>query len=279
MRTFLATLLAVAACLVLPAALVAAWLGTVVDDTDRYVEVVGPLATDTQVVDAVEETLTARTLRTVEENLPLDAGSVDLRPVVAQGVGAIVTSRAFPPAWEAANREAHQQLLAQLRGTDATDNVVIDLGPVATSVADEVEDSLPVSLDLPEVRAPITVLQGARVEQARAAYDVLDAARVVAPAAWLGLVVLALLVARRRGGTLVLLGIGSLLTLGLLLVMTTFARDRLVGEASATDADLTGAVWDGVTASLDLLVYVSAGLAVVLVVVRAVTSFATRRRA
>lgn len=280
MRTFLATLLALAACLVLPVALVAGWLGTVVDDSDRYVGTVGPLATDSSVVDAVSQTVAQRTLRAVEERVPLSAGGAgDLEPYVERGVRAVVTSPEFRPAWEAANREAHRQLLDQLRGTGPTDNIVVDLGPVATSVADEVEGSLPIALDLPSVDAPVTVLQGERVQQARTAYDTLDSARLLAPAAWVGLVALSLLAARRRSGTLVLLGVGSAATLGLLLLVLTFARDRVVSETSDLNADLTGAVWDGVTRSLDTLTYVGLGAAAVAVVVGLVGGSVARRRA
>ncbi|GAB3994682.1 hypothetical protein [Nocardioides marmoraquaticus] len=279
MRTFFASLLALVACLVLPVAVVAAWLGTVVDDTDRYVETVGPLATDAQVVDALEQTLTDRTLSTVEQNLPLDAGSADLRPAIAAGVRTVVTNPEFRPAWEAANADAHRQLLAQLRGGGRDGDVVLDLGSVVDSVLREVSGSLPIQVSAPEVSVPVTVLQGDQVQQARSAYDVLDTARVWAPAAWLVLVALALLLSTRRGGTLALVGVTSAVTLGVTLLLLGFARDRVVGAVAAADRPLSGAVWDGVTASLDLLVLVGLGLAALLVVLGLAVSFASRRRA
>lgn len=281
MRRLLATLLALLACLVLPLAVLAAWLGTVVDDTDRYVETVGPLATDAAVVEAVESSLVQRTMTTLDDTVPLDAQTrSELQPVVATGVRAVVESEQFRPAWEAANADAHRQLLAQLRasGSGAGDDVVLDFGSVLASVVDEVGGSLPVTLPTPDVAVPLTVLSGEQVVRARAAYDALDALRVLAPLAWVVLVVLALLVSPRRPRTLAVLGVGSLVTLGLLLLGLARARDRVVAQVAAADRALSAVVWDEVTRSLDLVVYAGLAVAVVLVAVGALGGAVRGRR-
>lgn len=269
MRATVAWLAALAACVVLPLAMVAVWLVAVVDDTDRYVRTVSPLAEDPRVLAAVERSLTQRVVAEVEARGGAVGGLVAgrLEDRVADGVRLVVRSPQFRPAWDAANAAAHEELVAGLRpGADAPD-VSLDLGRVLDAVVEEVGDSLPVAVSPPQVEAPVTVLEGQQVTRARAAYQGLTAAGVVLPVAWVVLVALALLVAKRRGRVLALLGAGSAATLLLMLLALERVRDRAVAAVPGSDRALSAAVWDGVTTDLRLALWGAAAAAAVLAVV------------
>ncbi|WP_157210049.1 hypothetical protein [Nocardioides aequoreus] len=269
MRAAVAWLTALAACVVLPVAMVAVWLGAVVDDTDRYVRTVSPLAEDPRVLAAVERSLTQRVVAEVEARGGAVGGLVAgrLEDRIADGVRLVVRSPQFRPAWDAANTAAHEELVAGLRpGADAAD-VSLDLGRVLDAVVEEVGDSLPVAVSPPEVEAPVTVLEGQQVTRARTAYQALTAAGVVLPVVWVVLVALALLVARQRSRVLALLGAGSAATLLLMLLALEQVRDRAVAAVPGSDRALSAAVWDGVTTDLRLALWGAAAAAAVLAVV------------
>lgn len=278
MRGAVAWVAALGACVVLPLAMVAVWLLAVVDDTDRYVATVSPLAEEPRVLAAVERSLTQRVVAQVEARGGgvggLVAGSLEDR--IADGVRLVVRSEQFPPAWDAANAAAHDELVAGLRpGADASD-VSIDLGRVLDAVVAEVGGSLPVAISPPGIEAPVTVLEGAQVTRARAAYEGLTAAGVVLPVVWVALVALALLVARRRGRLLALLGAGSAATLLLMLLALARVRDRAVAAVPGSDRALSEAVWDGVTTDLRLALWGAVAAAAVVALVGALAAVVRR---
>lgn len=276
-RGLLAVVAAVLAGLLLPLALVSAWTHTVVSDTDRVVDVVGPLATDDAVVAAAETSLTRRTVDLVQDRVPGDlALELGLEDVASAAVGAVVRSPQFRPAWEAATAAAHQDLLAGLRAGGTTDAVAVDLGQVLDAVLEEVGTELPVSVPPPEVAVPVTVLEGADVARARTAYDALDAAGLWLPVLVVGLLLLALVVAPRRARVLGWFGVVGAAGLALLLVVLDLARDRVVADVPRPDRALSAAVWDGVTADLRLGVWVGIGVGVALLLLAGVVGVARR---
>lgn len=104
-RHLVFVVLAVVACLALPLAIVSTWTANVVTDSDGYVEAVGPLAEDPTVQQAVEERLQAE----VTARLPRVPPRIVRRAVVR-----VVQGPEFRPAWEDANRSAHEQMVAVL---------------------------------------------------------------------------------------------------------------------------------------------------------------------
>lgn len=269
-RGLLARLLALVAAVLLPLALVSVWLSAVVDDTERYVATVEPLAEDPAVIGALQRTLTQRTVAALEERGGALGGQVAARfeDDLDRAVRRVLESDLFPPVWSTANATAHDELLAQLRQEGgAADDVTLDLGRVADAVLDEVGDALPFSLGPVGLEAPVTVLEGEQVQQARTAYRALTAAGLWLPVLWLGAVALALLLARRRGRLLGLLGAASAVTTALALWGLELARDRAVGGVPGSDRALSAAVWDGLSADVRTALWVALGVAVLLALV------------
>lgn len=241
MRTLLAGLAGLAACLLLPLGVVSTWLGQVVSDTPTYVDTVSPLAEDEAVQDAVGDRLETA----LRERLPGGVGASLARPAVDRVVG----GPEFPPLWRAANRAAHLQLVAILEHDNRGD-VTLHLDPLAEAVVDSLAgSSLPAgAVDVPPVG--VTIAESRELERARTGYRLLEAAGFWVPLLWVGAVAVTLVVARRRLATAARLALGSAATLLVAWLAMGLARAGVVGSVPANDRALAEAVWDGVTAPL-----------------------------
>ncbi|MGW7262186.1 hypothetical protein [Streptomyces sp. NPDC054842] len=150
---------------------VAVWADSIVQDTDRYVDTVKPLAGDPDVQKAVTNRVTDAVLAQVDvdalvkqltqaaeqDGVPPRVtkllGDLDgpisngLKRLVSGTVEKVVTSSAFETVWVNANRRAHSALDKALTGqSDSTvklkDNqVVVDLGPIVAQVKDQLVDA------------------------------------------------------------------------------------------------------------------------------------------
>ncbi|MFG2664885.1 hypothetical protein ACGFY6_11625 [Streptomyces sp. NPDC048387] len=146
---------------------VAVWANSIVQDTDRYVATVGPLASDPDVQAAVTNRVTAAVLAQIDvdalvkeltdaaadKNVPPRVatllGGLDgpisngLKRVVSGTVERVVSSSAFEKVWVNANRRAHTAMDKALTGhSDSAvrlenNQVVIDLGPIVAQVKDQ----------------------------------------------------------------------------------------------------------------------------------------------
>lgn len=248
LRGSLWRLFAVLASLLLPVAMASAWLATVVTDSDAYVDTVGPLAGDATVQDAAAEVLEAAAVQAYGS-----AGGSSLdesgREQVATAVGLTVRSSEFGDAWRTANRTAHEQVVTILeedRTPTVAGKVVVQLGPVVDSVARTLDErGVLDASQVPEVEASLPLVPVRDLEQARTAYQLLDAAGFWVPTLWVVLVALTLLVATERRRALVWLAIGSIVGIVLLVLGLLAARGVLVGElGSGTDDDVVRAIWD-----------------------------------
>lgn len=247
-RTVLAVVLIVAGCLLTPVAVTAAWARTHVTDTDRYVDTVAPLATDSDVRNAVADRVTEVILR----NLP-DRIASAARGVVRDQVGQLVESDTFQRLWRNANQVAHGQLIDLLTGRGPAsvdgDTVSIELGPFVAAARDRlVASGFTAAQRIPDVHQTFDVFSSPDLPKAQRAYRLLDRYGAVLPFVAGGLLVLGLVVAVRRRRTLVGTGLGvaaSMVVLGIvLLIARQVAPDRLPDGVPAT------AVFDVVTRSL-----------------------------
>jgi hypothetical protein len=170
-RSLGSVLLILLAALLSLLSVVAVWANSIVQDTDRYVATVGPLASDPDVQQAVTKRATDAVLSHVDvpalvdqltdaaseqgvppraaellKNLdgPIESG---LKQLVSGAVERVVTSSAFEKVWVEANRRAHSALDEALTGqSDAAvqlrDNqVVIDIGPIVEQVKTRLVDA------------------------------------------------------------------------------------------------------------------------------------------
>ena len=234
-------LLATLACLLLPLAVLSTWTATVVGDTESYVDTVAPLADDPVVQKAAAD----RMVDEVDRQVPLGLA----KPTARQAALVVVEGPQFPPVWRSANRAAHKELLRILEDDRAEGDVNIQLGDLVAPMAESIGQGQLATV-VSGLNPTFTVASSENIEQARAAYKVLEALGAWLPLVWLVLVALALLVARRRRRTGALLGIGSAITLALLLPFLALVEDEVVKSVPVRDQDLARAVWDVVTEDL-----------------------------
>ncbi|MFE6196064.1 hypothetical protein [Streptomyces sp. NPDC057838] len=167
---------------------VAVWANSIVQDTDRYVGTVGPLASDPDVQKAVTNRVTDVVLARIDVDAlvkeltdaaaqqgvpprvaqllgdldgPIESG---LKQLVASTVERVVTSSAFETVWVDANRRAHAALDKALTGRSDSavvlkDNqVVVDLGPIVANVKERLVDAgLKAAEKIPAVRTDFVV--------------------------------------------------------------------------------------------------------------------------
>lgn len=246
-RSLLWPVLALVTCLLLPLALVATWTSAVVTDTDEYVQAVGPLADDRVAQQAVEQRLQAAVREQVPQ-LPADT--------VRAAVVRVVEGPEFRPAWEAANRSAHEQLVATLEAggdspVDDAGRVSVELGTLLVAVLDTLDQGDVVDPSaLPPVRTEFALVSAEDLERAREGYRVVDAAGLLVPIALVMALALTLMVAVRRRRALVWVGLGSAALCGVLLWLLAEARDQAVARTVRSEAELVGAVYDVVVRGL-----------------------------
>lgn len=243
LRTSVASLLGLLACLLLPFGVLSVWVAQQVSDTDAYVETVGPLAENDTVKDEASTRVSAEIGRQVPE-VKREQATVDLV------VDRVVDGPEFPGVWRTANRVAHQQLVKILADDSQADRVTVDLQPVAKEAAAGLrKEGLPVRADqVPPVR--ITVARSEDLRQAQDGYAIAKDAGFWSPIAWVLLVALALLAARRRLRTLAWLAAGSAVMVAVALLGMRLARSELLAEVPSGDRDLATAIWEVTTRDL-----------------------------
>lgn len=275
----------VLACVLLPLTLAAVWTAGVLSDTDRYVETVAPVSGDEQVRDAVEERVVKETVGKVDLSAAasrLDSGLADLgvseelrswlgpaasdleekgATFVAGVVRKVMEQPAFAAAWDAANREAHTELIRSLEsGESDDDGVVITLAPIVDAVVSELTGAGVTVARGPLDSVSFTLMEPQDVERASRAYRVLDTLATVLPVAWVVCLVLALLAARNRAAALRRLGLGSAAgSLGLLGALWVGQR-HLVDSVPEIDSAVTDAVSQVVLSDLRWAAWIAVGV-------------------
>jgi hypothetical protein len=236
MRRLLSGLSVVVFVLALAAALPASWVASHVSDEDGFVAFAGPLAEDAEVQDAVAAY--------VAEELVVRAGVPEVvQPTVtralARAARSTTTASGFREAWDETQRRSHRASLGDGEGVGAEGPVVVNLAPLAAFLAGRVEAIASVRLDTPDT-LPVTLTaepQVEAVEAVRAAPDLTRFAAVVAVVSAL----LALLVSRRRSGTLAALGASAVAVAGALWLAAELAVPRLV-ERTGSTSELAGSL-------------------------------------
>ncbi|MGC5005537.1 hypothetical protein [Streptomyces sp. DT203] len=278
MRTYISAALS-AVVLVLLAVLVplsalSAWVDLEIDNTDRYVAAVEPLASDPDVQATMSTLITDEATKQIDPGLLQDTS----RDFLHEAVQSFTTTDAFRSAWVAANRTAHEAVTAALNG-ESGKAVGMDLAPVMQQAKQSLVDSgAPFADGIPVRRTDITLLSADRADQLRQTFRLLRAGSIWPAVGTLVFAVAAVLVAAVRGGpgrrgaalaalaatAVVGLGfaIGALVLRGAIAV----ARNRVLARVSGSDRDGAAAVYDALTSSLRTAVWVvlAAGLAVAL---------------
>ncbi len=205
MRTFLSAILALLALVVAAGGLASVWLDENLVDESGFVALAAPLGDDAEFQAALTESLAQEV--TANTGLPEQFNSF-VEPLIRDAAGAVTGSSAYPAAWTETLRLSHAFTFAQAPDPSepAPAILTLDLGPVVGLVADNLGGSLGVDVPVPED----TTIEVGSVERGGLLSGVSDVVQgwglYLAGAGVLAL--LAIVIARRRGTTLALLGLG-----------------------------------------------------------------------
>ncbi|MFF3730069.1 hypothetical protein ACFYXM_07040 [Streptomyces sp. NPDC002476] len=179
MRTYLSKTLSmvvpVLLAVLVPLSALSAWVDLEIDDTDRYVAAVAPLASDPEVRTTVADQITDATMQQI------DAGPLQdvVRNFLHRAVLSFTTTDAFQDAWNAANRTAHEAVTAALNG-NAGEAVTIDLAPVTERVKEDLKaNGIPFADRIPVQHTEITLISAERADQLRQTFRLLRAGSVL----------------------------------------------------------------------------------------------------
>lgn len=277
-RGLAAAVLLVLACLAAPVAVVSVWAGSLVSDTNRYVETVAPVADDPGVQAAITDQVTTAIMaqldldRLTTEALEALADRPALPPRVAgtlpalavpltQGVEAFTRAQAaellasseFEVVWAELNRVAHAQVVVLLRGEQGgavsaqDDRITLNLAPVVAEVRARLLDrGFALAERIPPVDTTFVLVESEGIGQAQRAYAVLDALGVWLPLATVVALAAGVLLAhdRRRALLRAALGItAGMVALGVALTLTRILYVQTTPVDLLT-ADSAGQVFD-----------------------------------
>nr|WP_203687462.1 hypothetical protein [Streptomyces sp. SID14515] len=251
-----------------PFGALSAWVDLEIDDTDRYVAAVSPLASDPAVRTTVADLVTEEAMRQIDLGPLQDT----VREFLHESVRSFTSTEAFQRAWDTANRAAHQAVAAALDG-DSGEAVTIDLAPVIDQVKqDLVRDGVPFADQIPVERTEITVLGPGQADDLRNSFRWLRYCSIWPAVATLVLLVLVVGTATVRRGlraglwATAVVGAGFLLGALVLRVLVAVGRSRVLDEVPGGDRDAAAAVFDALTDSLRTTVWVVLAVGAVLLV-------------
>ncbi|MFF7134436.1 MULTISPECIES: hypothetical protein [unclassified Streptomyces] len=276
LRTLGSVLLILFAALLALLSVVAVWANSIVQDTDRYVGTVGPLASDPDVQKAVTNRVTDAVLAQVDvdvlvqqltdaasaKGVPPQAakllGNLDgpiengLKQVVSSTVERVVTSSAFETVWVNANRRAHSALDKALTGdasgtVELKDNqVVVDLGPIVAEVKSQLVDAgFSPAAKIPAVHTDFVVFASKDIGEIRSYVRVLEILGGWLPLITLLVAAAGVYVAFNRRHALIGAALAVFLAMLVLGIGLTVARDVYLNHLPAgASQSAAGAVYD-----------------------------------
>ncbi len=255
-RTTAAIVLILLGALLAPLAVVGSWARGLVVDGNRYVDTVAPIASDPGVQAAITNRVTTAVVTALNiDELTTQAtdalANLNLPPVVSTGIQSLqgpltdaitgfvrkqvdkaVTSDAFAATWTQANRIAHEQIVATLRGDpDAlaqisdSGQLVLDITPIIEQVKQQLVDAgFALAGKIPTVTVTFPIASSADLVRLQNAYRAIDVLGAVLP--WLSLLLLAggVLAAQRRSRALVVAGLSLAAAMALLAVGLAIGR-------------------------------------------------------
>ncbi|MFH8472324.1 hypothetical protein [Streptomyces sp. NPDC018000] len=278
MRTYLSAALAVVVLVLLavlvPLSALSAWVDLEIDNTDRYVAAVAPLASDPEVRSTVSDLITDGAMKQI------DAGPLQstVRDVLHEAVMSFTTTDTFRTAWNSANRTAHEAVTAALNGKTG-EAVTIDLAPMTEQIKQNLEENgVPFADRIPVQHTDITIVSADRADQLRQTFWWLRTGSIWPAVATVVFAVLTVVVAWVRGGpgrgrsalaalsATAVAGFGFALGALVLRAVIAVARDRVLSEVPDGERGSVAAVYDALTSSLRTTVWIvfAAGLAVAL---------------
>ncbi|GAB2698924.1 hypothetical protein [Kitasatospora kifunensis] len=292
-RAAFAGLLLVLAALLTPLSVVAVWASSLVENTDRYVATVAPLAGNPAVQNAVADRLAGAVTQNLSAGSLLQqiapseqsalggllgqlSGPIDsaLQGLVRNQAQNVVSSPAFATFWVQANRTVHDQFSKALTGkgggaVQLTNNAVtIDLAPLIDQLKQQLVNSgVGVASLIPTIHVQYTVVDSSEVGTVRTGIRLLELAGAWLPVVTVLFAALGLLLARHRRHALIALALGvTVATIALGIGLSVFRVLYLDALPASVSQPAAGAVYDALIRLLRVSVrtYAVLGLAVAL---------------
>ena len=284
MRSLASGLAGLLAVVLLPVALLVAWVSSVGTDTHQFVAEMRPVASSPEVRDA----LTDRTIASVQAQLDLpDRVARQLEPPLRELVGTVLARPEVDRAWASGLRSAHGELVAVMEGerpasVDATGRVVMPLTIELTGL-EQLLSRFGVAGDVavaPRIQIPL--FSADDLATARRTYAVGSVAGPAAPWIIVGLAAVSVLLARRRVRALGLLGLGGIVASVAFAAGLVLGRDEAAGVVrdpigSAVITSAYGLAEDGLMAETQTALWLSVGLLVIALIVGLVRVILGRR--
>jgi len=200
-KRWTARALLISFCVGIALSVVSIWMRNQINDTDRYMRTVGPLASDPAIQEAVVTGVTTRFSSFLDEAATRDTLTDRQRYLAApltllltnfveDTVRSIVTSDEFPQYWTRANELAHPMVSAVLTGegsenvSTAGGRITLDLTPLVEAVKTRLRDRGVDFFDrIPgdQLDPQITIVDSPELANAQDWVDVLDALAYVLP--------------------------------------------------------------------------------------------------
>lgn len=277
---FLSALLGLLSIVLLPVALLALWVSLMLTRTDVFVEETRPLITKPAVQDALAQGVVDGVTSQVELRPQVQEL---VEPLIREGAANVIRSPQMATVWSESMRSLHEEFTAVMEGSapaglDSQGRVLIEVPIALPSLAASLA---PFGVVLDSGLAPVVtipVVYAEDLQQARLLYTALDSGGVWAPIAVVGLGLLAILLARRRRGAALFVATGWALAAVALGLGVVAARQPLVDAVpDPTARALTNAVYGMAQRGLITEIGVVLGVAVILLLVVAVTRGGRRR--
>lgn len=280
MRTFVSALVGLLSLVVAAGGLVSAWVDENLVDESGFVALAAPLGENDEFQTALTDSLAQEVIANV--GLPGHFDSL-VEPIIRDASQAVTGSPGYPAAWRETLRLSHAFTFAQApeASEPAPAILTLDLAPVIGLVAENVGGSIGVDVPVPDD----TTIDVGSIDRGGLLSGVADAVEAwrlyLAGAAVLAL--LALVIARRRGTTLALLGLG-VAGLGVIGVLAEgwlpAATARAPGTSAIAEVFLQGlAARAGADIAATSVPVIVGGLMAVAIGVVARLAFGRRRRA
>ncbi|MGW3498194.1 hypothetical protein [Streptomyces sp. NPDC001020] len=275
-RSVLSAVLVGLACLLVPLGVLAVWAKYGIEDGARYSATTDPLASDSEVRDAVATAVTDGIMREVHVGQPLQ-GSV--HAFVHEAVRSFTDTEAFRSAWDTANLTAHDAVIRALR-EDSESPVTIDLAPATERLKRQLTDEhVPFASRIPVAHTEITLLQAEDLTKLRKGFHVLEVTGFWVPAATVGFALSGILVAVCRRRAVLATGLGTALGAGLLVLAIAVGRHMTLQDLPAgVSQPAAGAVYDALTDSLRTVSWLLLALGLTVALTAWLTGVFLRRR-
>ncbi len=263
-RPRLAIFLLVLGILLAPLTTVAIFAKSQINNTDRYIETVEPLASDPAIQEAVEDFIVTQLFKAVDvpqlaaDALPAKAQFLaaplaqGVRTLTANVVQRFLDSPEFVKLWNAANRAAHEKIVSAFTGETTTGNkavmvkndvVTLNLGPVIAEASKRLgagDLSIFDKVEIPVASKEFKILDASSLVPIRTGVSFLGTLAWVLPLLMILAFIGAALLARdRRRGT-IRSGVTIAVTAGAIIVLLNIGRtlfaNVLAGKSLSSEA-------------------------------------------